>query len=54
MEGPETIVARLDLEFDQVLADMKPHVMRLPHKSGLDLLRTKQQNVNFNQMRSPC
>ena len=34
-ESPETKVARLNLEFDQMLADMKPHVMRLPHKSGI-------------------
>ena len=34
-EGTEDIVRRLDTEFDQLLADMKPHVLRLPHKSGI-------------------
>ena len=25
---------KLDEEFDQFLVDMKPHVLRLPHKTG--------------------
>lgn len=32
MDCPES--TRLDTEFDQVLVEMKPHVLRLPHKSG--------------------
>ena len=34
MDDPDQTVSRLDSEFDQLLADMKPHVMMLPHKSG--------------------
>ena len=33
-ESSEEMVRRLDAEFDKMLAEMKPHVMRLPHKTG--------------------
>ncbi|XP_076459677.1 uncharacterized protein LOC143292894 isoform X2 [Babylonia areolata] len=33
METPEEAVMKLDEEFDKMLADMKPHVLKLPHKS---------------------
>ena len=39
-ESTEETVRRLDSEFDQMLADMKPHVMRLPHKSGKTIFLT--------------
>ena len=35
LESTEETVHRLDSEFDQMLADMKPHVLRLPHKAGI-------------------
>ena len=34
METPEEEVMRLDNEFDKTLVDMKPHVLKLPLKSG--------------------
>lgn len=34
METPEEAVIKLDNEFDKTLVDMKPHVLKLPHKSG--------------------
>ncbi|XP_070185125.1 trichohyalin-like isoform X3 [Littorina saxatilis] len=33
METPEEAVFKLDDEFDKTLVDMKPHVLKLPHKS---------------------
>ena len=28
---------KMDSEFDQMLVEMRPHVLKLPHKSGQDL-----------------
>ncbi|XP_046555303.1 centrosomal protein of 112 kDa-like [Haliotis rubra] len=33
MESPESSLEQLDSEFDKVLADMKPYVLKLPHKA---------------------
>ncbi|KAL8592673.1 hypothetical protein ACOMHN_037613 [Nucella lapillus] len=33
METPDETVLKLDEEFDKMLVDMKPHVLKLPHKS---------------------
>ncbi|XP_046339268.2 centrosomal protein of 112 kDa-like isoform X3 [Haliotis rufescens] len=33
MESPESSLEHLDSEFDKVLADMKPYVLKLPHKA---------------------
>lgn len=30
----DPIFVGLDQKFDKVLADMKPHVLKLPHKTG--------------------
>ena len=35
MESTETMLRRLDIEFDRLLADMKPHVLQLSQKTGL-------------------
>ena len=42
MDDQDKNISTLDTEFDQLLADMKPHVMMLPHKSGTEqgLLRS--------------
>lgn len=43
----------LDQKFDKVLADMKPHVLRLPHKTGeLYCLSTLFLNVGILVMYS--
>ena len=31
----DPIFVGLDQKFDKVLADMKPHVLKLPHKTGI-------------------
>ena len=34
METHVTNYLKLDQEFDKCLAEMKPHVLKLPHKTG--------------------
>ena len=34
MESHVTNYLKLDQEFDKCLAEMKPHVLKLPHKTG--------------------
>ena len=34
MDSHETGYLKLDQEFDRYLAEMKPHVLKLPHKTG--------------------
>lgn len=34
MEGLQASSAKLDNEFDLMLVEMRPHVLKLPHKSG--------------------
>ena len=34
METHDTGYLKLDQEFDRCLAEMKPHVLKLPHKTG--------------------
>ena len=35
MESHDTGYLKLDQEFDRCLAEMKPHVLKLPHKTGI-------------------
>lgn len=34
MNGEEEIWEKLDAEFDHCVVDMKPHVLKLQHRSG--------------------
>ena len=48
MESPETLVSRLDSEFNHMLVDIKPYVLKLPHKSG------KNEFVAFSFKNKRC
>ena len=41
----DPIFVGLDQKFDKVLADMKPHVLKLPHKTGI--VYHNNSNVNI-------
>ena len=44
MDSPESIEMKLDTDFDEMLVEMKPHVLRLPHKSGMFLAYSLTNN----------
>ena len=44
MDGTDASAVRLDTEFDQILVEMKPHVLRLPHKAGIHAIYAQRLN----------
>ena len=54
MENSDAECARLDAEFDRMLVDMKPYVLRLPHKSGQYATKNDMMNSQSNRRSIKC
>ena len=47
MDSVEDVGGSLDRQFDKLLVEMKPHVMRLSHKSGMSFERLEVISALF-------
>ena len=54
MDAHDSGYLKLDQEFDRLLAEMKPHVLKLPHKTGLFSKKAAILVLTYNYQKQIC